>query len=60
LYSKRLVPSESFSSMEAWILYLNDNEEQTYQVIHDIKGIIGFIKNPSDKQTRVHQMSHLL
>jgi len=35
---------ESFDTMDSWIQYLNDNEEQTYQVIHDINGIIETIK----------------
>jgi len=49
-----------FSTMEHWFEYLNENEEQTYQLIHDHNGFIGFIKNPSDKQVRVHQMAHVL
>jgi len=36
---------KSFDTMESWFLHLNCNEEQTYQVIHDIKGIIEIIKN---------------
>jgi len=51
---------EAFDTMESWFEYLNDNVEQTYQVIHDINGIIEIIKNPSAKQTRVHQMAHVL
>jgi len=39
---------------------LNDNESESYQVIHDYNGIISFINNPSSKQTRVHQMAHVL
>jgi len=59
LNGEELNHPEVFENMEAWIEYLNVNEEQTYQVIHDINGIIG-IKNPSGKQVRVHQMAHLL
>jgi len=55
-----LIHPETFDTMESWFLYLNDNEEQTYQLIHDIKGFIEIIKNPSSKQTRVHQMAHVL
>jgi len=55
-----LIHPESFKTMESWFKYLNANEEQTYQLIHDHKGFIGFIKNPSAKQIRVHQMAHLL
>jgi len=51
---------DSFKTMEDWFQYLNCNEKQSYQVIHDIKGIIEIIKNPSSKQTRVHQMAHVL
>jgi len=60
LNGKELIHPECFESMDAWFEYLNDNEEQTYQVIHDINGIIEIIKNPSSKQTRVHQMAHVL
>jgi len=55
-----LIHPECFESMEEWFQYLNDNESESYQVIHDIKGIISFINNPSGKQTRIHQMAHLL
>jgi len=55
-----LFQPESFDTMELWIQYLNDNEEQTYQLIHNINGIIETIKNPSGKQVRVHQMAHML
>jgi len=55
-----LIHPELFDTMDEWFEYLNDNEEQTYQVIHEIKGIIETIKNPSAKQTRVHQMAHML
>jgi len=51
---------ESFKTMESWIEYLNDNEEQTYHLIHDHNGFIGFIVDPNAKQTRVHQMAHVL
>jgi len=51
---------EEFKTMESWIQYLNDNEEQTYQLIHDHNGFIGFIVDPSDKQTRVHRMAHVI
>jgi len=60
LYGKLVWFPNNFSSMEDWFRYLNDNEDQTYQLIHDIKGIIEIIKNPSAKQTRVHQMAHVL
>jgi len=60
LNGKQLVHPEEFLTMDAWFKYLNDNESETYQVIHDINGVIGFLKNPSDKQIRVHQMAHLL
>jgi len=50
----------SFGSMESWFEYLNENENETYQLIHDINGIIELIDNPSDKQTRVHQMRWVL
>jgi len=55
-----LIHPELFDTMEAWFLYLNNNESKSYQVIHDINGIIEIIKNPSAKQTRVHQMAHVL
>jgi len=51
---------EMFEAMDAWFLYLNDNEKETYKLIHDHNGFIGFINNPSGKQTRVHQMAHIL
>jgi len=55
-----IIQPEAFDTTEEWFEYLNDNEEQTYQLIHDHNGFIGFIKNPSAKQTRAHQMAHLL
>jgi len=60
LNGKQLVHSKEFGNMKAWFEYLNCNEEESYQLIHDIKGIIGFIDNPSARQIRVHQMAHLL
>jgi len=60
LNDERLIHPDSFKTMEEWFQYLNDNEEQTYQLIHDHNGFIGVINNPSAKQTRVHQMAHLL
>jgi len=64
LNGERLIHPEPFVTMESWFKYLNENEEQTYQVIHDHNGfigfIIGFINNPSGKQTRVHQMAHVI
>jgi len=50
----------TFDSMEAWLEYLNANENESYQWIHDINGFIGFIDNPSGKQIRVHQMRWVL
>jgi len=47
---------KDFGKMEAWLEYLNSNEDLTYQLIHDIDGFIEFIDNPSDKQMRGHQM----
>jgi len=55
-----LIHPEEFKTMEEWFKYLNDNEEQTYQVIHDHNGVIEIINNPSAKQVRVHQMAHVL
>jgi len=43
LHGEELIHPECFESMEEWLEYLNDNEEQTYQLIHDINGFIGFI-----------------
>jgi len=60
LNGERLIHPEPFDTMDEWFEYLNDNEEQTYQVIHDHNGFIEIIKNPSAKQTRVHQMAHVL
>jgi len=60
LNGERLIHPEPFDTMEEWFEYLNENEEQTYQLIHDYNGIISFINNPSGKQIRVHQMAHLL
>jgi len=60
VHGEELEKPVGFTTMEEWIEYLNDNEEETYQRIHDYKGFIGFIDNPSDKQVRVHQMAHLL
>jgi len=60
LHGELLDHPESFDTMESWFEYLNDNAEQTYQLIHDYNGLIGFINNPSAKQVRVHQMAHLL
>jgi len=51
---------KDFPTIEAWFDYLSDHEEESYQVIADIKGFYSFIKNPSGKQTRLHQMKHLL
>jgi len=51
---------EGFPTMEKWFEYLNENEEETYQLINDINGFIVNIKNPSDRQKRLHQMKHLL
>jgi len=60
LNGKELKHPESFSTMEEWFVYLNDNESETYQLIHDYNGFIEFINNPSAKQTRVHQMAYVL
>jgi len=60
LNGDELIHPECFESMGKWFEYLNDNEEESYQAIHYINGLIGFIKNPSGKQTRVHQMAHVL
>jgi len=60
LNGEELIHPECFESIEKWFKYLNVNESETYQLIHDINGFIGFINNPSAKQTRVHQMAHLL
>jgi len=60
LHDNQIVHPETFSSMEEWFEYLNDNESETYQWIHDHNGFISFIDKPSGKQTRVHQMAHLL
>jgi len=51
---------EAFGTMDAWFEYLNDNESESYQVIHDHNGFIEIINNPSAKQTRVHQMAHVI
>jgi len=55
-----LIHPEEFLDMKEWIAYLNCNEEESYQLIHDINGFIGLIDNPSDKQVRVHQMAHVI
>ena len=60
LNDKRLVRAEGFETMEAWFKHLNDNEEETYQLINDHSGFISFINNPSDRQKRLHQMRHVL
>jgi len=60
LNDKELNHPEAFENMEAWIEYLNCNEEETYQVIHDINGFIGLIDNTSARQMRVHQMRWVL
>jgi len=57
---KELIPPDTFSTIETWFLYLNENESDSYQTIHDINGIIEIIKNPSGKQIRVHQMRWVL
>jgi len=60
LHGEELFHPESFPNMESWIEYLNGNEEESYQAIHDINGLIGFIDNPSAKQLRLHQMRWVL
>ncbi len=60
LNGERLRHPERFKTMELWFEYLNDNESETYQLIHDTDGFISFIDEPSGKQTRVHQMAHML
>jgi len=60
LNGKKLFYPESFSTMEEWIKYLNVNESETYQLIHDIDGLIELINKPSAKQMRVHQMKWVL
>jgi len=60
LHGKQLSQPKAFGTMEEWLKYLNQHEEQTYQRIHDHNGFIGFIDKPSGKQTRVHQMAHLI
>jgi len=60
LHGVEIIHPEGFDTTEEWLEYLNDNESDSYQAIHDINGFIGFLKNPSDKQIRVHQMAHLL
>jgi len=60
LHNDVILHPECFESMKTWLQYLNDNEEQTYQLIHDYNGFIEFINNPSAKQIRVHQMAHIL
>jgi len=44
LYDKQLKYPPVFGTMEAWLEYLNNNESESYQVIHDINGIIETIK----------------
>jgi len=58
LHGKELIHPDTFSTMEEWFNHLNKNEEETYQLIHYYNGFIGFINNPSDKQTRVHKLAH--
>jgi len=60
LNGEELIHPESFDTMESWFLYLNANESESYQVIHDHNGFIGFINNPSATQIRVHQMAHVI
>ena len=60
LNNVQLVQPKEFETMEAWISELNNNEEYSYQFINDIEGLFGFIKNPSDKQRRLHQMRWVL
>ena len=60
LKGKELVHPKEFSTMEKWLLRLNNDEEYSYQWINDIKDLIGFINNPSDKQKRLHQMRWVL
>jgi len=60
LNGKELWHPKHFTTMEAWLLYLNANEKYSYQWIHDIKGLLLLIDKPTDKQIRVHQMSHVL
>ena len=55
-----LIRPEGFKTMEEWFKHLNNNEEETYQLINDHNGFIGFIDNPSDRQKRLHQMRHVL
>ena len=56
----RLIRPKEFDTMKAWFKYLNDNEDETYQLIADHNGFISFLKNPSDRQVRLHQMKHIL
>jgi len=51
-----------FASTHEWCQFLNENENEneTYQMIHDQNGVIEMIKTPSPKQIRVHQMAHVL
>jgi len=60
LNDEELIHPECFDTMEEWFQYLNENESESYQVIHDHNGFIEIINNPSSKQTRVHQMAHML
>jgi len=60
LNGEPLIHPDTFDTMEEWVQYLNESESETYQLIHYYNGFIGFINNPSAKQTRVHQMAHLL
>ena len=55
-----LWPPDEFETMEEWFKHLNNNEEETYQLINEHNGFISFIDNPSDRQTRLHQMKHVL
>ena len=60
LHGKEFVHPEEFSTMEEWLLHLNNNEEYSYQFINDIEGLIEIIKNPTPKQKRLHQMRWVL
>ena len=60
LHDKHLVHPKEFLTMEKWFQHLNTNEEYSYQYINDIEGLIGFIDNPTPKQTRLHQMRWVL
>jgi len=51
-----------FCTIEEWIEYLNDegSEDEICQAIHDYNGFIMYINNPTAKQLRLHQITHLL